>query len=577
MDCRSIQLTFYGLTIDGICNAPSNPVTYYYDTQFGDGFTLNNKFSTVNTCNFGNLDLNAETGYYFYDDPSGSRLFGTIIEDSVNGTGGTCLGEIFECASCVEAITGIDKNYFFYDCCGNFFSGFTDTPLFIPDLNTLSPFSRDSIIIPQPLNLVTVNCAPPPPPPPPPGITSSPTPTTTKTPTTTPTQTNTPTQTKTQTPTLTPTKTPTPTVTRTPPPIPKPVLTEFNPCKVYTNFPMGLRCNILSLPDLFTNRGGAIKIEVTGGTSPYEYSWSNGSKQDTIFDLSKGDYTVSVVDYYGDYTATTTCSLVVDEPDCTLIATISELVAPRLVGVVLNDIPDEGKIVNTLSFVSLTNPQSQYSFNNTNTELTTSRVGFYEKPNNVENIPNYNDVVRLLIRKDLADDANLPFNPTFENKISYLISSVEYTREDFYNNSTQLSSTTLSLTTIDDVEYYFSDVEFEYDGPNTFIYLVWDFRYNVTQTPTVTPTNTPTPSVTRTQTPTPSITRTQTQTPTNTRTQTPTRSTTPTPTKTQTPTRTSSPTPTPSYTPIDPLCFGFELISPTPTQTQTQTPSSTGT
>ena len=559
MACNSISLTFYGFTQDGICSAPSNAVTYYYDDFYGNGFVIGSKFFLEDTCDTQISYL--PEGFYFYDDPSGVRYFGFVGEDNINNLGGTVLQTLETCATCVEALVGPDRTYFYYDCCGDLVKGQTDIEtLTISNLNTTLPFSRDTIIIPEPLILIFVNCVTP-------GESPSPTPTHTTTPTVT--TSNTPT--KTQTPTVTKTPTVTPTPTNIPPPKSKPVLVEYNPCQVYTNFPMGLRCNILSQPDLFTNKGGVIKIDVTGGTSPYDYSWSNGSKQDTIFDLSEGDYTVTVVDYYGDYTATTTCTLTVDKPNCTLIATISELVAPKLVGVVLNDIPDEGKIVNTLSFVSLTSPDTQYSFDNTNKELTTSRVGYYEKPNNVENIPNYDDTVRLLIRKDLADDANLPFNPSYQNKISYLISTVEFTKTDFYNNSAQLSSTTLNLITIDDIEYYYSDIQFEYAGPNTFIYLVWDFRYNITRTPTVTPTNTPTPSVTRTQTPTPTNTRTQTPTPTNTRTQTPTKSTTPTPTKT------STPTPTPSHTPIDPLCFGFELISPTPTQTQTQTPSSTGT
>jgi len=427
----------------------------------------------------------------------------------------------------VSCVSGITLNNFIYtDCCGNY--NFGDISLgYIISLDENSFYQNVSIV---PNSVATTSC---------------PTPTPTPTMTVTPSMTVTPTQTATPTPTPTPT---TPSFLRT-----KLVTQDYNPCQVYTNFPLGLRCNVISQPDLFTNKGGILKIEVTGGTSPYEYYWSNGSQQDTIFDLSAGDYTVTVVDYYGDYTATTTCTLTLDKPNCTLLATISELVAPKLVGVVLNDTPDEGKVVNTLSFVSLTNPQTEYSFNNTDKELSESRVGYYEKPTFVENTPNYEDTVRLQIRKDLVGDANLPFNPAYQNKISYLISSIEYTRDDFYTNSYQLSSTTLNLVNIDGVEYYYSDIQFEYLGPETFIYLVWDFRYNITPTPKQTPTQTPTPSITSTVTRTPTQTRTSTPTPTQ--------------------TKTGTPTPTPSYTPINPLCFGFELISPTPTQTSTITPT----
>lgn len=44
---------------------------------------------------------------------------------------------------------------------------------------------------------------------------------------------------------------------------------------------------------------GNIKVSVTGGTSPYTYTWSNGAITDSIFNLVAGTYTVTVEDAIG--------------------------------------------------------------------------------------------------------------------------------------------------------------------------------------------------------------------------------------------------------------------------------------
>jgi len=45
------------------------------------------------------------------------------------------------------------------------------------------------------------------------------------------------------------------------------------------------------------NNDGAITISVTGGTSPYTYSWNNGSTDNTVSSLPAGTYTVTVTDF----------------------------------------------------------------------------------------------------------------------------------------------------------------------------------------------------------------------------------------------------------------------------------------
>lgn len=82
----------------------------------------------------------------------------------------------------------------------------------------------------------------------------------------------------------------------------------INECGVVTILPMGVNCNVenSSTPD--TN-DGVIYLTVTGGSTPYDVTWSNGLKTKNLYNLYPGEYTATVVDYYGDYTATTTCTV----------------------------------------------------------------------------------------------------------------------------------------------------------------------------------------------------------------------------------------------------------------------------
>lgn len=43
---------------------------------------------------------------------------------------------------------------------------------------------------------------------------------------------------------------------------------------------------------------GSVNLSVSGGTSPYQYNWSNGSSQEDITNLAAGTYTVTVTDAY---------------------------------------------------------------------------------------------------------------------------------------------------------------------------------------------------------------------------------------------------------------------------------------
>lgn len=128
-----------------------------------------------------------------------------------------------------------------------------------------------------------------------------------QTPTPTPSPTITPTLTKTPTPT--PTKTPTPTPTKKPPRKLECGEEGVNECNVLTIFTMGATCEVIE-PSTLTSSDGTITLIVTGGTSPYTINWDNGNFGNTITNLSVGTYTAVVVDYYGDFTAYTSCKLV---------------------------------------------------------------------------------------------------------------------------------------------------------------------------------------------------------------------------------------------------------------------------
>jgi hypothetical protein len=201
--------------------------------------------------------------------------------------------------TCGEGVT--TGGYFYTDCCGNFQQG-TQVGILV----TID-YTKPSNGITKLFNAASVSC---------------PTPTPTVTPTLTPTNT--------ATPTLTPTNTTTPTLTRTPTQTPtnSQVLRLKNECDVFTLFEMGVRCNPISQPKTSTSLDGILSLIVTGGTSPYSYYWAGGQRSQTLIGVPQGTYEVVVVDYYGDYTATTFCSLLAPTATMTPSPTATPTVTP---------------------------------------------------------------------------------------------------------------------------------------------------------------------------------------------------------------------------------------------------------
>lgn len=203
---------------------------------------------------------------------------------------------------CGSGITE-DVGYVYYDCCGNFVEG-TESKKIV-SLDYTQPY----------FGVVLLNV---------PASETCGTPTPTPTPTTTPTNTSTPTTTPTPTPTLTQT----PTASYIIPCPPEP--TYVNDCQVFTLFDMGVECNIIQQPSA-NGFDGILSVNVTGGTSPYTFYWNTGERTQTITNLPYGNYTVLVVDYWGDYSATTVCSLVPPTPSITPSQTQTPTPTPTLV------------------------------------------------------------------------------------------------------------------------------------------------------------------------------------------------------------------------------------------------------
>ena len=192
-------------------------------------------------------------------------------------------------------------NFYYTDCCGNFVQG-TET-----GLTVAFDYSKASN------GVVKLNV---------PYSTVCPTPSPTQTPSYTPTNTASPTVTPTVTTTAT--LTPTPTLT----PSLSSVYALKNDCEVFTLFDMGVRCFPVVQPNSSTSNDGILSIKITGGTSPYSIYWEGGQRTQTLVGVPAGSYEVVVVDYYGDYTAQTICSLFAPSQTPTPSITASPTLTP---------------------------------------------------------------------------------------------------------------------------------------------------------------------------------------------------------------------------------------------------------
>ena len=103
-----------------------------------------------------------------------------------------------------------------------------------------------------------------------------------------------------------------------------PILSEKrNECGVITILPMGVRC-VTTNPSTSLSSDGIVSLSISGGSAPYTVTWIDGPISPTYNNLPNGSYTATTVDYWGDYSATTVCTIDTP-PDCTFSATIEEV------------------------------------------------------------------------------------------------------------------------------------------------------------------------------------------------------------------------------------------------------------
>jgi hypothetical protein len=81
-----------------------------------------------------------------------------------------------------------------------------------------------------------------------------------------------------------------------------------NTCNIITLLPLGVDCTVVNAYNPLTS-DGAVYLTITGGTPPYKIKWNNGSTNQAIVGVQQGTYTANVTDYYGDFSATTTCTV----------------------------------------------------------------------------------------------------------------------------------------------------------------------------------------------------------------------------------------------------------------------------
>ena len=83
---------------------------------------------------------------------------------------------------------------------------------------------------------------------------------------------------------------------------------ENNECQPIVIYPLGVACQVTNPSGANLSNGSATLI-ITGGTPPYNITWANGNSTTSISNLSVGSYPATITDYYGDFTANTTCVL----------------------------------------------------------------------------------------------------------------------------------------------------------------------------------------------------------------------------------------------------------------------------
>ncbi len=203
------------------------------------------------------------------------------------------------------------------------------------------------------------------------------------TPTPTPSNTATPSPTPSFTPTVSLTSSPTPTPTKTPGLPPEPPYTTTtttrptsrNECEPITLFPLGVQC-LTEDPTSPTSMNGSISLVITGGTPPYSIVWSTGAvNTTTLSNLQSGSYTAYVIDYWGDFSAQTTCEVIAPSPTPTPTMTMTPTPSSTPTpwdGLCLTIAVDGQPFQFEFEFYTVINGKPAWTATTTNTPVTTA-------------------------------------------------------------------------------------------------------------------------------------------------------------------------------------------------------------
>jgi hypothetical protein len=104
---------------------------------------------------------------------------------------------------------------------------------------------------------------------------------------------------------------------------------EINECDVIIITPMVVNCSVVH-PTSVNSADGSATLIIQGGTPPYTVSWDIDGNEvlgNNQINLSVGQYSAIVSDYYNDFTVQTTCVLT-GETDCSFSISVEEIIFP---------------------------------------------------------------------------------------------------------------------------------------------------------------------------------------------------------------------------------------------------------
>ncbi|HXB10892.1 MAG TPA: PKD domain-containing protein, partial [Bacteroidia bacterium] len=111
------------------------------------------------------------------------------------------------------------------------------------------------------------------------------------------------------------------------------IVTDANGCTSTSSVNIAQPAQLISTISSFTNvscnggNNGNATVNASGGTSPYNYSWTSGSTSATANNLAAGSYTVTVTDAHG---CTSNTSVLITEP--TILSVTNSFTAPLCFG-----------------------------------------------------------------------------------------------------------------------------------------------------------------------------------------------------------------------------------------------------